>query len=196
VERKTIYVSDVTADPDYKHSAQAVETYRSFLAVPVLKGQELLGVISLYHPRVKPFTEQQIALVETFADQAAIAIENVRLLDQLRQRTDELGRSVEELRALGEVSQAVNSTLDLETVLSTIVANAVQLSGTEAGAIYVCDSAQREFYLRSTYRMDQELIEALRQQHIGLDDPNVTPGFLGGGTHPDGGSAGRCFLDC
>ena len=122
---------------------------------------------------VRPFTDKQIALVETFADQAAIAIENVRLLDELRQRTDELGRSVEELRALGEVSQAVNSTLDLETVLSTIVAKAVQLSGTEAGAIYVFDESQREFHLRATYGMDQELIDALTQQRIGLDEPNV-----------------------
>ena len=97
----------------------------------------------------------------------------MRLLDELRQRTDELGRSVDELRALGEVSQAVNSTLDLETVLSTIVAKAVQLSGTEAGAIYVFDDRQREFHLRATYGMDQELIEALTQQHIGLDEPNV-----------------------
>ena len=70
-------------------------------------------------------TEQQIELVKTFADQAVIAIENVRLLDELRRRTDDLGRSVEELRALGEVSQAVNSTLDLETVLSTIGVNEV-----------------------------------------------------------------------
>jgi GAF domain-containing protein len=137
-------------------------------------------VISLYHPHVKPFTEQQIALVETFADQAAIAIENVRLLDQLRQRTDELGRSVGELRALGEVSHAVNSTLDLETVLSTIVAKAVQLSGTEAGAIYVFDNAEREFYLRATYGMDQELIAALTQRHIGLDEPNIIPALLAG----------------
>jgi GAF domain-containing protein len=71
-----------------------------------------------------------------FAAQAVIAIENTRLLSELRQRTAELGRSVEEQRALGEVSQAVNSTLKLETVLSTIVTKAVQLSGTEAGAIY------------------------------------------------------------
>ena len=78
-----------------------------------------------------------------------------------------------ELRALGEVSQAVNSTLDLETVLSTIVAKAVQLSGTDAGAIYVFDDRQREFHLRATYGMDQELIDALTQQHIGLDDRNV-----------------------
>jgi GAF domain-containing protein len=129
---------------------------------------------------VRPFTEKQIALVETFADQAAIAIDNVPLLDVLRQRTDELGRLVGELRALGEVSQAVNSTLDLETVLSTIVTKAAQLSGTEAGAIYVFHDLRREFRLRATYGMNQELIEALRQQHIGLDDPNVTPGFLGG----------------
>jgi len=91
----------------------------------------------IYRLEVKPFTDKQIALLESFADQAAIAIENARLLDTLRHRTDELGRSVGELRALGEVSQAVNSTLDIETVLSTIVAKAVQLSGTEAGAIYV-----------------------------------------------------------
>jgi GAF domain-containing protein len=105
----------------------------------------------IYHLEVKPFTEKQIALVDTFADQAAIAIENVRLLDALRRRTDELGRSVGELRALGEVSQAVNSTLDLENVLSTIVAKAVELSGTEAGAIYGYDGETREFRLRATH---------------------------------------------
>ena len=75
--------------------------------------------------------------------------------------------------ALGDVSQAVNSTLDLETVLSTIVTKAAQLSGTEAGAIYVFDDMQREFHLRATYGMDQELIEALTHQRIGLDEPNV-----------------------
>ena len=98
----------------------------------------------------------------------------------MRQRTDELSRSVGELRALGEVSQAVNSTLDLQTVLSTIVAKAVQLSGTEAGAIYVFDDVQREFHLRATYGMDQELIEALSRQHIGFDAPNFTPGIAHG----------------
>src|SRR6202035_5214205 len=79
-----------------------------------------------------------------------------------------------ELRALGEVSQAVNSTLDLETVLSTIVAKAVQLSNTDAGAIYVFDDMQREFHLRATYAMDQALIDALSKQHIGVDETNVT----------------------
>ena len=143
------------------------------MAVPMLKENELIGSFSLSRQEVRPFTDKQIALVTNFAAQAVIAIENTRLLSELRQRTDELGRSVGELRALGEVSQAVNSTLDLETVLSTIVAKAVQLSGTEAGAIYVFDDLQREFHLRATYGMDQELIDALTRQHIGLDEPNV-----------------------
>jgi signal transduction histidine kinase len=133
--------------------------------------------VVIYHLEVRPFTEKQIALVETFADQAAIAIDNVRLLDALRHRTDELGRSVGELRALGEVSQAVNSTLDLETVLSTIVAKAAQLSGTETGAIYGYDEQSREFRLRATYGMDQELIDALTHRHIDLDDPNIAEVF-------------------
>jgi len=100
-------------------------------------------------------------------------MENARLLVELRQRTDELGRSVEEQRALGEVSQAVNSTLDLENVLSIIVAKAVQLSGTEAGAIYVFDEVHREFHLRATYGMDQKLIDTLTRQRIGLDETTV-----------------------
>jgi signal transduction histidine kinase len=139
----------------------------------LVKENEVIGCIVIYRREVRPFTDKQVALVSSFAAQAVIAIENTRLLSELRQRTDELGRSVEELRALGEVSQAVNSTLDLNTVLSTIVAKAVQLSRTEAGAIYVFDAQQREFHLRATYGMDQELIDALSNSHIGLDATNV-----------------------
>jgi signal transduction histidine kinase/DNA-binding response OmpR family regulator len=174
LECRAIHVPDVLSDPEYSYGAKNIERLRTVLAVPILKGDTLLGVILIYRlEEVRPFTDKQIALVKTFADQAAIAIENIRLLNELRQRTDQLGRSVEELRALGEVSQAVNSTLDLETVLSTIVAKAVQLSGTEAGAIYVLDVARRAFHLRATCGMDQDLIDALMSRHIGLDDPNV-----------------------
>jgi GAF domain-containing protein len=116
-------------------------------------------------------------LVRNFAAQAVIAIENTRLLNELRQSTDELGRSDDELRSLGEVSRAVNTTLDLPTVLSTIVARAVQLSGTEAGAIYVFDDAQRELHLRATYGMDQKLIDTLARQRIGLDEAIVAQAF-------------------
>jgi GAF domain-containing protein len=178
LERRTVHIPDVLADPEYSFGTKSLDNLRTTLAVPILKGDDLFGVLTIYHlDEVRPFTDKQIALVETFSDQAAIAIENVRLLDELRHRTDELGRSVGELRALGEVSQAVNSTLDLETVLSTIVAKAVQLSGTEAGAIYGYDEQAREFRLRATYGMDQGLIDALTQRHIGLDDPNVAPVF-------------------
>ena len=173
LERRTIHIPDVLADHEYTFGAKAFGTIRTVLGVPILKSDDLLGVIVIYHEEVRPFTDKQIALVETFADQAAIAIENVRLLDALHHRTDELGRSVEELRALGEVSQAVNSTLDLETVLSTIVAKAVQLSGTEAGAIYVFDDQQREFHLRATYGMDRELIDALTHADMGVNEPNI-----------------------
>jgi GAF domain-containing protein len=173
LERRTVHIPDVQADTEYAYAVQDVTPIRSILAVPMLKGGDLVGTITVYRLEMKQFTDKQIALVETFADQAAIAIDNARLLDELRHRTDELGRSVSELRALGEVSQAVNSTLNLETVLSTIVAKAVQLSGTEAGAIYGYDQQAREFRLRATYGMDRELIDALTQRHIGFDDPNV-----------------------
>ena len=106
-------------------------------------GRRPIGVITSDAKEVRPFTDKQIELVTTFADQAVIAIENVRLFDEVQARTRELTQSVSELRALGEVSQAVNSTLDLEAVLDTIVSKAVQLSETEAGAIYVRRRAGR-----------------------------------------------------
>jgi GAF domain-containing protein/anti-sigma regulatory factor (Ser/Thr protein kinase) len=177
--KQMVHVLDYTEDAAYKQrDPAAVEIVeragvRTVLAVPMLKEGDLVGAIVIYRREVRPFSDKQIALVTSFASQAVIAIENTRLLNELRQRTNDLGRSVGELRALGEVSQAVNSTLDVETVLSTIVAKAVQLSGTEAGAIYVFDELQREFYLRATFGMEQELIDAFTHQHIDLRDPNV-----------------------
>ena len=147
--------------------------FARLLACPDAADGDAVGAIGIYRMEPGPFTDKADRAPQTLPSRPVIAIENTRLLNELRQRTDELGRSVGELRALGEVSQAVNSTLDLETVLSTIVAKAVQLSGTEAGAIYVFDDLQREFHLRATYGMDQELIDALTHQHIGLDEPNV-----------------------
>jgi signal transduction histidine kinase len=147
--------------------------YRTVLAVPMLREGELLGVIAILKGEVEPFAQKQIKLVETFADQAVIAIENVRLIEEVQSRSRELARSVEELRALGDVSQAVNSTIDLETVLSTIVAKAVQLSGTEAGTIYVFDETSREFRPHSTYGMDQWQIAGLKVAPIRMGDKTV-----------------------
>ncbi|MGB7948786.1 MAG: GAF domain-containing protein [Candidatus Binatia bacterium] len=89
-----------------------------FLAVPLRLQGELIGLLIARRTEVRPFTPGQIKLVETFADQAVIAIENVRLFKELDERTNELTRSVGELKALGEVGQVVSSTLDLETVLT------------------------------------------------------------------------------
>ncbi len=184
--KERVHILDLTtdrqaADDPNRVSFVELTAARTFLAVPLLKEGELVGALVIYRTKVRPFSDKQIELLTNFAAQAVIAMENARLLNELRQRTDELGRSVGELRALGEVSQAVNSTLDLETVLSTIVAKAVQLSSTDAGAIYVFDETDREFHLRATYGMDRELIDALSQRHIGLDETVVTAAL----THRD-----------
>jgi signal transduction histidine kinase len=173
--KQPVHVTDIRAEPAYADGeptrVATVETAgaRTLLAVPMLKEEELIGGIVIYRKEVRPFTAKQIELVTSFASQAVIAIENVRLLTELHARTDELARSVEELRALGEVSEAVNSTLDLEMVLATIVAKAVQLSGAEAGTIYVFDDARQEFEPRATHGMDEAIVTAIRERHVGID---------------------------
>ena len=174
LEHKIVHVLDVLTDPEYTYGAgQKVGGFRTLLGVPLLREGSPIGVIALGRKSVRSFTDKQIELAETFADQAVIAIENVRLLDELRARTDQLAGSVQELQALGEVSQAVNSTLDLETVLTTIVGRAVQLSGTDAGAIYVFDEERKEFRLHATYGMSETMIAAITDQHIGPGDTNI-----------------------
>src|SRR5215510_12456994 len=124
VDRRTIHISDVLAEietecPDAKSLQQAQGT-RTILVAPLLREGVSIGVIVLRRQEVRSFTEKQVALLTTFADQAVIAIENVRLFQELEARTQDLARSVGELKALGEVGQAVSSTLDLETVLTRI----------------------------------------------------------------------------
>src|SRR5262249_19301590 len=183
--KAVIHVPDLTAEQAYiERDTRMVALVdsggaRSLLVVPMLKENELVGAIAIYRQEVRPFTDKQIDLVSSFASQAVIAIENARLLSELRARTEELGQSVEELRALGEVTQAVNSTLDLQTVLSTIVAKAVQLSDTDAGSIYVHDEAQQEFRLEANYGMSDELIAALKDQHIDISGAVAAAGKQG-----------------
>jgi GAF domain-containing protein len=147
---------------------------RTFLIVPLRHQSEFIGTLNARRTEVRPFTPAQIKLLETFADQAVIAIENVRLFQELQDRTRELVRSVGELKALGEVGQAVSSTLDLETVLTRIVSHAVQLSGTDGGAIYEYDEISEEFILRATDHMEEELINALR-----ANPPRLGDGVIG-----------------
>ncbi len=175
LDGRVVHVPDVLADPEYTlHEAQKISGYRASLGVPLLREGSVVGVLFMARTVPQPFTDKQIELVTTFADQAVIAIENARLFNEVQSRTEALAKSVEELRALGDVSQAVNSTLDLETVLSTIVAKAVQLSETEAGTIYTFDEITQKFELRSTYGMDDALIAAIRKRHIRVGgDPGI-----------------------
>jgi signal transduction histidine kinase len=136
----------------------------------MFRADELLGAISIQRDEVRPFTDSHIVLMEIFADQAVIAIENAGLLSELRDRTAELTRSVAELKALGEVGRAVSSTLDLQTVLDTIVTRAVQLSETGGGFIYEYDDGTEKFYLRATHRVEDELADAFRAEPIRLGE--------------------------
>jgi GAF domain-containing protein len=182
VEAKVVHIPDVLADPEYTwREGQKIVGNRAVLGVPFLREGNAVGVIAVMKDVPQPFTAKQIALVTTFADQAVIAIENVRLFNEVRARTDELAKSVKELRALGEVSEAVNSTLNLETVLSTIVAKAVQLSATDAGVIYVFDEEREEFQLRATQGMDEALIAAIRDQRIRMDERSIERAAARGG---------------
>ncbi len=174
LDRRLIDVADVRAQTEGPFALGAknflASGYRAITIMPMIRGDAAIGAISVIRLAPGPLSAKQIDLLRTFADQAVIAIENVRLFDEVQARTRELSQSVEELRALGEVSQAVNSTLDLDTVLTTIVAKAVELSGTDAGAIYTFDESRQEFRLRATHGMDKALVSAIQDQHIRTDE--------------------------
>jgi GAF domain-containing protein len=166
LDRQPVHVHDVlaTEPPAFALTAKAAREggFRTTLSVPLLRENEAIGALAIRRREVEPFTAQQIELLKTFADQAVIAIENVRLFKELQERTGELTRSVEKLTALGQVSQAVNSTLDLEVVLDTITERARELAGADGGAIYEYDAVNKQFHLRATQNVDATLIQALR----------------------------------
>jgi signal transduction histidine kinase len=160
---ETSHVADIFADPSFSPpEPYRLEGMRTSLAVPMLKEGRLVGALTFHRREVRPFTEPQIALIKTFAAQAVIAIENVRLFKELEARTQDLTRSVSELQALGEVGRAVSSTLDLETVLTTIVSHAVELSGLDGGVVSEYDEAGEEFVQRAAAQFGGVLAQALR----------------------------------
>ena len=165
--RKPVQISDVLADPEYSNlEPQRLAGYRTHLGVPLLRDGRPIGLILVSRRTVLPFTDTQIELVETFADQAVIAIENVRLFTELETRTVALSRSVDQLTALGEVGRAVSSTLDLEMVLTTIVSRAVELSGLDGGVVFEYDEDAEEFVQRVATETGGALAEARRTTQI------------------------------
>ncbi len=166
-DRSVVHIPDVLADSEYdaKHIARAGE-WRGCLAVPMFREGQVIGTIFVAKSDPGRFGDSKVELLKTFADQAVIAIENVRLFKELEARTAELTRSVSELKALGEVGQAVSSTLDLETVLRTIVSRATELAGMDGGSIWEYDEERQEFHLRATDRLPDELVDVLRATPI------------------------------
>ncbi len=172
LEGRVVQVADIASDPEFNlPESVRIGKLRTVLGVPLLRDGSVIGVITLGRERVQLFSDAQIELLETFADQAVIAIENVRLLNELRDRTDELGHSVEELKVLSEVSQAVSSSLDLELVLSTILAHSVRLSGADAGAGFRYSRSGRAYRLVQAQGWDAEFVERVRTLQI---DENET----------------------
>jgi class 3 adenylate cyclase len=132
LERSTIHIPDVQADPEFTYGAKDFEAVRTVLAVPILEGADLLGVMILNRLEVRPFSDQQIALVETFADQAAIAIENVRLLEELRERTEEVEKLNQQLeRRVADQVGEIERMSRLRRFLPPQVADLIVASGSE-----------------------------------------------------------------
>jgi GAF domain-containing protein len=172
LERRTVHIHDVRSDPEYAYGSGQLP-FRSLLSMPMLRGDELLGAISIQRDEVRPFTDSQIALMETFADQAAIAIENARLLSELQARTQDLTRSVAELKALGEVSHALSSTLDVDIVLDTIATRANDLVGADGCTIFEYDEAAEQFHLRATRNLEPRLVELARGTPLRRGDQGI-----------------------
>jgi signal transduction histidine kinase len=163
--RTVVRIDDIEVDPSIMSTGTVANLRsrgsRSTLAVPMIRQGDIIGAIALAHREVAAFSNAHVELLKTFADQAVIAIENVRLFKELEARTQDLTRSVGELRALGEVGEAISSTLDLQTVLRTIVARATQLSDTDAGVIYEYDDAREVFVPRATEQLEDEIVETM-----------------------------------
>jgi signal transduction histidine kinase len=144
--KQVIHITDITTgrayaehDPLRMATAQILKA-RTFLAVPMLNNNELIGAIVIYRQEVRPFTDTQIALVQNFAAQAVIAIENARLLNELRQRTTDLSESLEQQTATSEVLRVISgSPGDLQPVFQSMLENATRLCEASYGLMYLCE---------------------------------------------------------
>ena len=141
LEGRVVHVADILADPDYSWPENVASGRRTILGVPLLREGALIGTIGLARKRVEPFTERQIELVRTFADQAVIAIENARLLGELQQRTGDLQESLEYQTATSDVLKVISrSTFDLDPVLENVIETAIRLCRAHMGSIFRLDN--------------------------------------------------------
>jgi GAF domain-containing protein len=169
-EGKVVHVADVTADPDHVLVEQRkVGGYRTVLAVPLMREGAAIGILRLTRNEAQPFTDKQIELVKTFADQAVIAIENVRLFDEVQARTRELSESLEQQTATSEVLQVISSSPgELEPVFQAMLENATRICEAKFGSMYVREGDA--FRIVAMHNAPPAFAEARRLQ------PLVRPG--------------------
>ena len=139
--KEVVHIPDVRAEQRMRGRMVALAGARTLLLVPMLKDNVLIGVVSIYRQEVRPFTNKQIELVQNFAAQAVIAIENTRLLNELRQRTDDLTKSLEQQTATSEVLSVISSSPgDLEPVFHTMLENTVRICDAKFGVLFRYDN--------------------------------------------------------
>ncbi len=169
--RDAVQTPEVSVDSEHFTRSGSIEgTARAIVAVPLLRAGLPIGAIGIGRHTPGEFSPTQIELLRTFADQAVIAISSAETSRALQDRTVALTQSVAELQALEEVLRAVNSSLELETVLSTIISRAVQLSDADEGTIYEFDQAEQVFVPKSAYGMTKERVAALRDRRIRIGE--------------------------
>src|SRR5215212_10256398 len=164
-ERRSIIADEPRAEHEAKYPASVMHKigFQAEVVVPLLHRDAAIGTLLVFRRERRPFEARHVELLESFADQAVIAIETARLFEELQTR-------VGELQALGEVSQAVSSSLDLPTVLSTIVSNASRLSGSDGGVLYEYDEAERVFVLQAGHQMSEALADVLRASRLHMGE--------------------------
>jgi GAF domain-containing protein len=175
IERRVVNVRDTEAPgaPRAARDNGRADGFRAMAAAPLLREGNAIGVVIVMLKEPGGLSDKQLALLKTFADQAVIAIENTRLFRELEARTEALSKSVGQFKALGEVGQAISSTLDFEKVLQTIVERAVELTGLDGGAIYEYDEDLQVFHLRSAENFPEEISSAFRRAPLRLGEGAV-----------------------
>ena len=169
LDRQIIEIDDADADPNLAAVVHAHRN-RAIITLPFLVNDRVVGGMSIAVRKLGGLTNSQKALVRILAEQASIAIGAAATMRQLHDRTAALSQTVAELRALEEVLRAVNSSLDLDTVLATIISRAVQLSNADEGTIYEFDEAQGVFLPKSGYGMSTDWLAQLRDRSIRIGD--------------------------
>jgi class 3 adenylate cyclase/putative methionine-R-sulfoxide reductase with GAF domain len=176
IERTPVHVHDLQmATDEFPEGSRAALRLgnRTVLAVPLLRQDEAIGVLQMRRNEVKPFTDKQIELVRTFADQAVIAIENVRLFDEVQARTRELSESLQQQTATADVLKTISrSTFNLQTVLDTLVQSAAQLC--DADLAVIGRPRGTTYYFEATYGYSPELAEFIANHPAQIDRGTIS----------------------